>query len=56
MAAIQDALEAADFGEVILATRLSRLARRARVDLASKTKDLGVPLTARDIARSPLAA
>jgi len=56
MAAIQDALNAHQFGEVILATRSHRLARWARLDLASKVKDLGLPVTAVDIASEPLEA
>jgi hypothetical protein len=46
MAAIQDAANAHHFGEVILATRSNRVARWARLDLASKVRALGVPLRA----------
>ena len=46
MAAIQNALNAQDFGAVILATTSSRLARWARLDFTSKVKTLGVPVTA----------
>ena len=56
MAAIQDALNDEEFGEVILAIRSSRLARWARVDLTSKVKDLGVPVTAIPVSHEPLEA
>jgi hypothetical protein len=56
MAAVQDALNAEDSGEVILAVRSSRPARWARVDLASKVKALGVPMTAIPVSPEPLEA
>jgi hypothetical protein len=45
LAAIEDALNLQDFDEIILATRSSRLARWVRLDLASKVKALGLPVT-----------
>ena len=41
MAAIQDALNDHEFGEVFLATRPNRLARWARLDLTSKVRAMG---------------
>jgi hypothetical protein len=45
LAAIEDALNAQNFDEIILAIRSSRLARALRFDLASKVRALGVPVT-----------
>jgi hypothetical protein len=45
LAAIEDALNLRDFDEVILATRSNRLARGLHLDLASKVKGLGLPVT-----------
>jgi hypothetical protein len=45
LAAIEDALNAQEFDEIVLATRSSRLARILRFDLASKVKALGLPVT-----------
>jgi hypothetical protein len=56
MAAIQDALNAQEFEPVILATRSRRLARWARLDLTSKDKALGVPVTAVRVTPEPLEA
>jgi hypothetical protein len=56
MAAIQDALNAQEFEQVILATRSSRPARWARLDLTSKAKALGVPVTAVRVTPKPLEA
>lgn len=45
LAAIEDALDRQEFDEIILATRSSRLARAVHLDLASKVKALGLPVT-----------
>ena len=45
LAAIADALNSEHFDEVILAGRSGRLARRVRLDLASKVRALGVRVT-----------
>jgi hypothetical protein len=45
LAAIEDAVNLQDFDEIVLATRSSRLARGLHLDLASKTKALGLPVT-----------
>jgi hypothetical protein len=45
LAAIEDALGLREFDEIVLATRSSRLARLLHLDLASKVKELGVPVT-----------
>ena len=45
LAAIEDALNREDYDEVVLATRAGRLARLLRLDLASKVKALGYPVT-----------
>ena len=55
MAAIRDALNVQEFGEVILAIRSSRLARWSRLDLTSKVK-AGRPLAPVSVAPSPLEA
>jgi hypothetical protein len=55
MAAIQDALNAHPFEEVILATRSHRFARWTHVDLTSKVRGLGVALTTVEV-RARIAA
>jgi hypothetical protein len=45
LAAIEDALSLRDFDEIVLAARPGRLARRLRLDLASKVRALGLPVT-----------
>jgi hypothetical protein len=45
LAAIEDAVNFQDFDEIVLATRSSRLARWLHLDLASKVKALGPPVT-----------
>jgi hypothetical protein len=45
LAAIEDAVNREDFDEIVLATRPGRLARRLHLDLASKVKGLGLPVT-----------
>lgn len=45
LAAVEDALNDHHFDEIILATRSSRLARILHVDLASKVRALGPPVT-----------
>ncbi len=45
LAAIEDALNSEHFDEVVLAGRSGRLARRVRLDLASKVRALGVRVT-----------
>jgi hypothetical protein len=45
LAAVEDAVNLQHFDEVVLATRSSRLARGLHLDLASKVKGLGLPVT-----------
>jgi hypothetical protein len=45
LAAIEDAVNLQDFDEIVLATRSNRLARGLHLDLASKVKGLGLPVT-----------
>jgi hypothetical protein len=45
LAAIEDAVNLQHFDEVVLAMRSSRLARRLHLDLASKVRGLGLPVT-----------
>ena len=45
LAAVEDALHAQDYDEIILAVKSRRLARRVHLDLASKVKALGPPVT-----------
>ena len=45
LAAIEDALNLGDFDEIVIATRSSRMARGVHLDLASKVKALGFPVT-----------
>src|SRR4051812_818718 len=45
LAAIEDALDVHHFDEVILATRSNRLALGFHLDLASKVRGLGLPVT-----------
>ena len=56
MAAIQDALNAQEFTEIILATTSSRPARWTRLDLSSKVRALGVPMTTIRLTPGPLLA
>ena len=48
LAAVEDAVNRQDFDEVILAVRPGRLARGVHLDLASKVKALGPPVTVLD--------
>jgi hypothetical protein len=45
LAAIEDALNLGDFDEILLATRSTHLARGLHLDLPSKVKALGFPVT-----------
>jgi hypothetical protein len=45
LAAIEDALNLRDFDEIVLATRSNRLARGLHLDLGSKVRGLGLPVT-----------
>lgn len=45
LAAIEDALNLGAFDEIVLATHSSRLAEGVHLDLASKVRALGVPVT-----------
>jgi hypothetical protein len=45
LAAIEDAVNLREFDEIVLAMRSSRLARGLHLDLASKVKGLGLPVT-----------
>jgi hypothetical protein len=45
LAAIEDAVNQGDFDEIVLAMPSSHLARMAHLDLASKVKALGLPVT-----------
>jgi hypothetical protein len=45
LAAIEDAVNLQDFDEIIPATRSNRLARGLHLDLASKVRGLGLPVT-----------
>jgi hypothetical protein len=48
LAAVEDAVSGQDFDEIILAVRPGRLARGAHLDLASKVRALGPPVTVLD--------
>jgi hypothetical protein len=50
LAAIEDALNLGNFDEIVLVARSGRLARGAHLDLASKVKALGCPLTVVELA------
>lgn len=45
LSAIQDALNLGEYDEIILSTFPPRVSRWLRIDLVSKVRDLGVPLT-----------
>ena len=45
LSAIQDAVHLEGFDEIILATRRARVARWLRLDLLSKARTLGLPMT-----------
>jgi hypothetical protein len=53
IAAIQDALNVRAYTEVILATRASRFARWAHLDLRRKVEHLGVTVTSVDVRHAP---
>lgn len=59
LAAIQDALHSQAFDEIIISTLPSRVSRWMHIDLPSKARGLGLPVThvqARDGVAEPLAA
>jgi hypothetical protein len=54
--AIQDAINLGDFDEIIISTLPKRVSRWLRLDLVSKTKGLGLPVTHVEQVESPVGA
>ncbi len=54
--AIQDAVNLGNFEEIILSTLPRRISRWLKLDLVSKTKGLGLPVTHVEAADSPVGA
>ena len=56
LCAIQDAVNLGHYDEIIISTLPKRLSRWLKLDLVSKTKGLGLPVTHVEAAESPVAA
>ena len=56
MMAIQDAINLGHFDEIIISTLPKRVSRWLKLDLVSKTKGLGLPVTHVEAVESPVAA
>ncbi len=54
--AIQDAINLGDFDEIIISTLPKRISRWLKLDLVSKTKGLGLPVTHVEAVESPVGA
>jgi hypothetical protein len=54
--AIQDAINLGHFDEIIISTLPKRVSRWLKLDLVSKTKGLGLPVTHVEAVESPVAA
>ena len=54
--AIQDAINLGNFDEIIISTLPKRVSRWLKLDLVSKTKALGVPVTHVEAVESPVGA
>jgi hypothetical protein len=56
LCAIQDAINLGDYDEIIISTLPRRISRWLKLDLVSKTKGLGLPVTHVEAVESPVAA
>ena len=54
LAAIQDAINLGEYDEIIISTLPQRMSRWLKLDLVSKARALGLPLTHVDAERSPV--
>jgi hypothetical protein len=55
LSAIQDAINLGSYDEIIISTLPKRISRWLKLDLVSKTRGLGVPVTHVEAAESPVA-